>query len=314
MSRQDKQQGFERIKRILTYIHQNIEEPLSVAELAEQSCWSRWQLQRVFQEQTGSTVANYVREIKLSHAAEQLLNGESRMIDIAFSLGFSSEISFSRAFKQMFGLGPRAYKQRGQRMGLRKPLEAPRVAAHLQHPALSPVEISRLVEVRIETRPVSRLYGVSGDITGLLSPTPNFQQQVPKIWQQLYNRFDNQPSLMAQFTGQASVYGIVDTTAMTAEGDQIRYWAALEPQSEALLATLEKHRLQQVDIPAQTYAVVEHKGPAIALAQTVAWFIAEWLPESGYRGLDGYELEVYPWDYDMHSQAAKMAYWIPVTR
>ena len=42
-----------RIERVLDYIHANLDLPLALAELAEQSCWSRWQLQRVFLHETG---------------------------------------------------------------------------------------------------------------------------------------------------------------------------------------------------------------------------------------------------------------------
>ena len=95
--------AFERISRVLAYIHANLSSTLSLEDIAKQSCWSRWQLQRVFQAETGLTVANYVRELKLSQAAEELLDSKERVIDIALGLGFNSEISFSRSFKQMFG-------------------------------------------------------------------------------------------------------------------------------------------------------------------------------------------------------------------
>ncbi len=103
--------SFERICKLLDYIHNHLDQPLTLDELAQQSCWSRWQLQRVFQSKTGLTVANYVRELKLSTAAETLLADSSRVIDIAVSLGFNSEISFSRAFKQHFGVSPRDYRK-----------------------------------------------------------------------------------------------------------------------------------------------------------------------------------------------------------
>ncbi|MDE1093283.1 helix-turn-helix transcriptional regulator, partial [Klebsiella pneumoniae] len=75
--------------------------------------------------ETGLSVAHYVREIKLSAAAESLLAGSERVIDIAIGLGFNSEMSFSRAFKQHFGVSPRSYRKQGKRYGLRKPLLTP---------------------------------------------------------------------------------------------------------------------------------------------------------------------------------------------
>jgi AraC-like DNA-binding protein len=91
---------FNRIERVLAYIHANLDQPLNVADLAALSCWSRWQLQRVFSEQTGLNVAHYVRELKLGQAAQQLVMGQSRVIDIALMYGFGSEASFSRALPE----------------------------------------------------------------------------------------------------------------------------------------------------------------------------------------------------------------------
>jgi len=108
---------FTRIERILDYIHTNIDSPLSVEYLAKKSCWSRWQLQRIFLQETNQTVAQYVREIKLSRAAEQLLSNSNRIMDIALNCGFNSEISFNRSFKQLFQCSPRAYRKRGQHIG-----------------------------------------------------------------------------------------------------------------------------------------------------------------------------------------------------
>ncbi len=114
-----------RIEKLLSYIHIHVDLPLTLDDLSKQSCWSRWQLQRVFQAKTGLNVAQYVREIKLSLAAEHLLTSRERMVDIAVEFGFNSEISFSRAFKQQFGLSPKSYRQQGIRRGIKIPLVRP---------------------------------------------------------------------------------------------------------------------------------------------------------------------------------------------
>ncbi len=164
---------FTRIERVLDYIHAHLDQPLSLEQLAEQSCWSRWQLQRVFLHETGQTVAHYVRELKLSLAAEALLSSRQRVLDLALNHGFGSEVSFSRAFKQHFGCSPLAYRKRGLRLGLRTPL------VRVPMPLASP---PRLVQVRVESRPGFTLHGVRGEIRGLFAKAPDFQQTVPAIW------------------------------------------------------------------------------------------------------------------------------------
>lgn len=196
-----------RIERVLDHIHANLDQPLSLEALARQSCWSRWQLQRVFLHETGQTVAHYVRELKLSMAAEALLSTRLRVLDVALDHGFGSEVSFSRAFKQQFGCSPLAYRKRGLRLGLRTPL----VRAAVPRSA-SP----NLVQVRIESLPVFTLQGVRGTIRGLFDASPDFQQTVPAIWRAL--RETGALDLSREWLGVVDVSGA---------GERLPYWAGV---------------------------------------------------------------------------------------
>ncbi len=62
-------------------------------------------------------MAHYVRELKLSMAAEALLSTRLRVLDVALDYGLVSEVSFSRAFKKRLGCSPLAYRKRGLRLG-----------------------------------------------------------------------------------------------------------------------------------------------------------------------------------------------------
>ena len=48
------------------------------------------------------------------------------------------------------------------------------------------------------------------------------------------------------------------------------------------------------------------------LHKTVERFDFHWLPESGYRGVDGYDLEIYGPDFVVLDSNARMEYWVPV--
>lgn len=280
--------SFNRICKLLDYIHAHLDQPLLLDDLAQQSCWSRWQLQRVFQSETGLTVANYVRELKLSEAAEALIHGSARVIDIALANGFSSEISFSRAFRQHFGLSPRDYRKLGRHTGLRKPLQlAQRTPLVSQTP--------QLMQVRVESAESETFYGLATPIRGLLAAAPDFAEQVPSVWAQF-------SPLMAHQTPQP-LTGVIDVTAAADNDHALIYWAT---------STLPVSGAECVTVPAQTYAVVKHRGPIALLPQTLAWFIFDWLPQSIYRGVDGFELERYPAGYDGTAVHAEMDYWLPI--
>lgn len=139
-----------RIQSVLDYIHTNLDSTLSVDEISKASCWSRWQLQRVFQQHTGVSVAHYIRELKLSLAAERLIHTSDRSLDIAIEMGFTSEHAFSRAFRNMFSKSPREYRKTQQLSGLRQPLT-------LRKTPEEEKKHQRFIEVRIETKPLLNL-------------------------------------------------------------------------------------------------------------------------------------------------------------
>lgn len=297
--------AFDRISRVLAYIHANLSSALSLEDIATQSCWSRWQLQRVFQAETGLTVANYVRELKLSQAAEELLDGKDRVIDIALGLGFNSEISFSRSFKQMFGVSPSQYRKAGKRVGLKKPIQVSETASNSENRALS------FVEVRIDERESFLVKGMTSEISGLFSLTQDFAQKVPQLWSRLEGEVEIPDPNMLQFIG------VVDLTQSCFDGTNIHYWAGVELHDEISIPQLPSiisDKLEVLTIPKQTYAVVKHRGPIEHLPHTLSWFVLNWLPNSGYRGVDGYELEMYPFGYQAHASDAEMEYWVPIIK
>ena len=297
--------AFERISRVLAYIHANLSSTLSLEDIAKQSCWSRWQLQRVFQAETGLTVANYVRELKLSQAAEELLDSKERVIDIALGLGFNSEISFSRSFKQMFGASPSQYRKAGKRVGLRKPIQVSETVSAEEKGALS------FVNVRIDEREPFLVKGITSEISGLFSLTQDFAQKVPQLWSRLKGEVTLPDENICQYIG------VVDLTQSSFDGTNIRYWAGVELKYEITIPQLPSiisDKLEVLSVPKQTYAVVKHCGPIENLRYTLSWFVLNWLPKSGYRGVDGYELEVYPSAYKPKDADAVMEYWVPIIK
>ena len=285
------------IQAVLDYIHQNISQRLSVEQISLQCCWSRWQLQRVFSEMTGLNIAQYVRELRLSFAAEALLGSQTRHLDIALNCGFESEHSFSRSFKQFFNCSPGAYRLRGERDGLRLPLNVMCFGDKLKDRA------KKVVPISIKLRAKSQLHGVAGRINGVLSTDANFAQQVPLIWQQFHSKVSASGAPRS-----FPLIGVLATVDADGGGFNIPYWACCESQGESIL-----DGLTAVDLPSQLYAVISYTGPISELHKTVEWFIFDWLPSSGYKGLDGYDLEVYAADFDVHSDKASMEYWVPVS-
>lgn len=287
-----------RIEDALCFIHGHLDESLSVVALAARAGWSRWQFQRVFAAHTGLSVAQYVRELRLSRAAELLLASDQRQLDIALTCGFDSEISFSRSFRQMFGCTPGFYRRRGQWVSMRMPITFDELP-------LPPAELTpRMLQIRLESRPAFEVVGLCDQVNGLFSSVPDFSTKVPALWQQLLAK-GIQPSA-------SPLIGVLDVSQAMDSGASFPYWAALESDQ---LTSAKRVGLRSLTVPAQQYAVIPFQGPLAALEKTLEWFIHHWLPASGYRGRYGFDLEIYPPSTGasrLQGAPTRMEYWVPV--
>lgn len=100
------------INTLLHWIDNNIEGPLTIDNVAKKAGYSKWHLQRSFFRMTNITLGHYIRDKKLEHAARDLLNSDTRVIDISLKYGYESQQSFSRTFARKYRLPPGAWRQR----------------------------------------------------------------------------------------------------------------------------------------------------------------------------------------------------------
>ena len=93
------------------YIEAHISEPITRAELSRKAGYSQWHTARIFKELTGHTPFDYVRMMRLTKAAERLVDGGTKVVDVAFDFVFGSHEGFTRTFTRQFGLPPKRFVQ-----------------------------------------------------------------------------------------------------------------------------------------------------------------------------------------------------------
>ncbi|MDF7798794.1 AraC family transcriptional regulator [Pontiellaceae bacterium B1224] len=99
-----------RFERVLTYIEEHLDDALNVDVLSQIACFSKFHFHRQFSQYVGMGVGAYVRRLRLRRAANQLVFSDLRIIDIAFDAGFESPEAFARAFRQIGGQSPSAFR------------------------------------------------------------------------------------------------------------------------------------------------------------------------------------------------------------
>lgn len=97
------------VQRMQEYIASNLENEITMADLARISLFSPWYSYRLFRQYTSLTPAEYIRRLRLSRSAVMLKQGDCKVTDAAFVMGFGSVDGFQRAFLKEFGCNPGEY-------------------------------------------------------------------------------------------------------------------------------------------------------------------------------------------------------------
>lgn len=99
------------VARCISHIQQNLGERISVGSLSELSGVSQRHLSYLFSSQTGKTITQFVREQRVSAACDMLRYTTESLLDVALSLGFSSQSHFTQIFSAETGVTPGVYRE-----------------------------------------------------------------------------------------------------------------------------------------------------------------------------------------------------------
>jgi AraC family transcriptional regulator len=100
-----------RVQKSIDFIENNLNEEISIGDIAQNAHFSKYHFQRLFKQYTGYSVISYLRKRRLTRIAYELCVNQRRVIDVAFDLYFDYEQSLIRAFKKEFGVTPGAFRK-----------------------------------------------------------------------------------------------------------------------------------------------------------------------------------------------------------
>ncbi|MGC8228143.1 bifunctional transcriptional activator/DNA repair enzyme AdaA [Pseudobacillus badius] len=99
------------IGQIARWIDQHYSQTLTLSMLAEAFHGSPFYLQRLFKQLKGLSPAEYLQQVRLKQAMNQLEETEQSIALISSNVGFSSTPYFITLFKRTFGCTPSAYRK-----------------------------------------------------------------------------------------------------------------------------------------------------------------------------------------------------------
>jgi AraC-like DNA-binding protein len=97
------------VQTMQDYIEAHLTDEITLADLAKACRFSPWYAHRMFREHTGYAPADYIRRLRLAKSALRLKSNHSKIIDVAYDLGFASVDGYTRAFRREFGMNPSEY-------------------------------------------------------------------------------------------------------------------------------------------------------------------------------------------------------------
>lgn len=109
------------VQDALTYIEAHLDEKLTLEQIARVGYYSKYHVHRLFSEQLGMTVGEYVKRRQLTEAAKKLVFSERPVLEIALGCGYESQQAFTAAFSEYYKVPPAAYRQLGRYYPLQLP-------------------------------------------------------------------------------------------------------------------------------------------------------------------------------------------------
>ncbi len=98
------------VEKAKQYIEDNLAGDLSLSNLSDQVYISTQYLSRLFKEETGMNLSDYVTNARMEKARELLLSTNLNVESIAERVGYNTPHYFIKKFKEKYGMTPKNYK------------------------------------------------------------------------------------------------------------------------------------------------------------------------------------------------------------
>lgn len=258
---------------VVEYIEDNLTAEISNDRIAELAGCSSYNFQRVFSYVAQITLSDYIRGRKLTLASQNLVSCDEKILDLAIKYGYSSQESFTRAFKSFHGVSPS--EVRGNAVTLRT---LPKV---ILEPTAQSFDV---INYKIIEVPSFTVLGIKNRIK-----TSQAFDTVPELWGKA-NQNGNLERLIGLLSPgfPAGILGIASGGGWGSE-TYLDYIIGVRTDPDAFESGFEKF-----DYSAAKWVVVEANGDTgVAIAKAYEDFYGKWLPATRHQLADLPVIECY---------------------
>lgn len=280
------------LNQAMDYIEEHLTEEVSFDELAKKTGISVYHFKRTFSFIAGMSLAEYIKKRRLAEANLALLAGE-KVTDVAFKYGYQSIEGFSRAFRDWTGQAP------SEVMKTQIQKTFPKFSFYID------IKGGQSMDVKLIEKPAFQIVGVSQKV-------PLQYQGENQAIMELAQRITPQQRAEMHTFDDVYPHQVVNASfdfqeGRTTEGGEMTHMIGF--------ATLQENTyedLEQLSVPAHTWAVFPNEGPfSQTLQETWARIFSEWLPSSGYQVVAAPEISFT--QYQGPAEAKYSEIWLAVT-
>lgn len=99
------------VEQVLDYIHHNITSDIRILDLASYVGIDRSYLTNIFKSEVGMSPKEYLVRYRMEQAKNMLRNTSKSINEIALSVGYPNQLTFSKMFKNFSGMSPTEYRE-----------------------------------------------------------------------------------------------------------------------------------------------------------------------------------------------------------
>ena len=271
------------INRALRYVEDHLTDgELSMEAVAHEAAYSAFYLQRLFYVLTGQSLADYIRQRRLSLAGQELqLRGE-KVIDVALRYGYETPESFQKAFRRFHGITPSAAQHTRVQLRYLNPLQ---IRIELTGGSIMDYALENIGTLTV--RGLRRKFRYDDGFS-----------EIPKFWQEYYQKGLNK-----------KVPGYIGVCPEEKPGAEFSYLIGsfCEPGDAV------PEGFERIEIAPHLWAKFRAVGPMPGSIQKVNRQIyTEWLPNNPEYELDAnMNIEMYT-EGDMSAEDYVSEIWLPV--
>lgn len=289
------------MQQAITYMEEHLMEETNYEDVAKHVHISSYEFHRAFCFLTGMTANAYIRKRRLSLAGREIMETDTKIIDIALKYGYETPESFTKAFTRFHGIAPKFAREESAKLVLFNPL-----AIKLT------VEGGRSMDYRItQTKEQKFLALVRTFRNEIINDEEN--QEIPDFWEECHQKNLVEPIRSLRPEGKRDLYGLCSPTK---EGEStFEYGIGILIDEETMDFDgdeMQKAGYRIWDVKPGTYVVFDCIGKdGDCISDTWSRFYRELLPQMGYEAESETDYELY---YEKGRNNLFCELWIPVRK